>query len=67
MILRATLILVSSCLLQPMAWARNESVPNGASGEAAGLERPGPVLWRKYRAGEEVAARGFSGEGRAWW
>jgi len=30
MILRATLILVSSCLLQPMAWARNESVPNGA-------------------------------------
>ncbi|HJX62663.1 MAG TPA: hypothetical protein VJ860_01780, partial [Polyangia bacterium] len=31
MILRATLILVFSSLLQPMAWARNESVPNGAA------------------------------------
>jgi hypothetical protein len=30
MILRATLILVFSCLLQPMAWGRNESVPSGA-------------------------------------
>ena len=30
MTLRASLILLSSCLLQPVAWARAESVPNGA-------------------------------------
>ena len=30
MILRTTLILLFSCLLQPMAWARAESVRNGA-------------------------------------
>jgi alpha-D-xyloside xylohydrolase len=37
MILRAILILVFSCLLQPMAWGRAESVQNGAVVKVPGL------------------------------
>ena len=42
MILRATLILLFSCLLQPMAWARAESVQNGAVVKVPGSR------WRRY-------------------
>src|ERR1700690_379954 len=37
MILRATLILLVSCLLQPMAWARAESARNGTVVKVPGL------------------------------
>jgi hypothetical protein len=37
MILRATLLLLFSCLMQPTAWARTESVRNGATVKVPGL------------------------------